>query len=247
MADKGAQPTDRVARLLDGVGAIKREPRIIQRRRSRRRRRRNAPPRPPPPPKKPPPPRNNFRAILFGRRRSLRRRPFAWGQRWTISVLVGVFGAPHGVRGEIRLKSYMQDPASIDSYGVLNDSAGRRYELTAVRPLKDDLLVVRVKGVADRDAAQKLTNVQLFIAREKLPAPDEDEFYCRDLIGLRAETPDGLLLGTIVAVPNYGAGDILEVAPPARNLALSLHPRRRAAGRSGGGQSDRRAAGGNRG
>ena len=136
------------------------------------------------------------------------------------AVLVGVFGAPHGVRGELRLKSYMQDPASIDSYGFLSDSAGRRYDLTAVRPLKDDLLVVRVKGVADRDAAQKLTNLQLFIARAKLPPPAEDEFYCRDLIGLRAETSEGFLLGTIVAVPNYGAGDILEVAPPAGETLL---------------------------
>jgi 16S rRNA processing protein RimM len=135
-------------------------------------------------------------------------------------VLVGVFGAPHGVRGEIRLKSYTQDPASIAAFGALHDSSGREFVLTASRPLKDDLLVARVKGVADRDAAQKLTHVKLFISREKLPPPDEDEFYCRDLIGLRAETSDGLLLGTIVAVPNYGAGDILEVAPPAGETLL---------------------------
>jgi 16S rRNA processing protein RimM len=135
-------------------------------------------------------------------------------------VLVGIFGAPHGVRGEIRLKSYMQDPASIASHGALHDDSGREFVLAASRPLKDDLLVVRVKGVADRDAAQKLTHVKLFLAREKLPPPDEDEFYCRDLIGLRAETGEGLLLGTIVAVPNYGAGDILEIAPPAGETLL---------------------------
>ncbi len=135
-------------------------------------------------------------------------------------VLVGVFGAPHGVRGEIRLKSYTQDPMSIADYGTLRDPTGREFTLTAARLLKDDLLVVRVKGVADRDAAQKLTNAKLYISREKLPAPDEDEFYCRDLIGLRAETRDGVLLGTIVAVPNYGAGDILEVAPPAGETLL---------------------------
>lgn len=135
-------------------------------------------------------------------------------------VLVGVFGAPHGVRGEIRLKSYTQDPMSIADYGALRDSAGRQYALAAARPLKDDLLVVRIKGFADRDAAQKLTNVKLYIARAKLPPPGEDEFYCRDLIGLRAETPAGVLLGRIVAVPNYGAGDILEVAPPAGETLL---------------------------
>lgn len=135
-------------------------------------------------------------------------------------VLVGVFGAPHGVRGEIRLKSYTQDPASIAGFGGLHDSSGREFLLTASRPLKDDLLVVRVKGVSDRDAAQKLTHVKLFVARKELPPPDEDEFYCRDLIGLRAETADGVLLGTIIAVPNYGAGDILEVAPPAGETLL---------------------------
>ncbi|MGO9943167.1 MAG: ribosome maturation factor RimM [Rhodoblastus sp.] len=135
-------------------------------------------------------------------------------------VLVGVFGAPHGVRGEMRVKSYMQEPMSIASYGALHDSAGREFILAAARPLKDDLLVVRVKGVADRDAAQKLTNVQLYLSREKLPPPDDDEYYCRDLIGLRAETGEGQLLGTIVDVLNYGAGDILEVAPPAGETLL---------------------------
>jgi 16S rRNA processing protein RimM len=135
-------------------------------------------------------------------------------------VLVGVFGAPHGVRGEMRLKSYMQDPLGIADHGPLSDAAGRAYEITAARLLKEDVLVVRVKGVADRDAAQKLTNEKLFLSRAKLPPPEEDEFYCRDLIGLRAETPEGVLIGTIVAVPNYGAGDILEIAPPAGETVL---------------------------
>ncbi len=135
-------------------------------------------------------------------------------------VLVGIFGAPHGVRGEIRLKSYTQDPMTIADYGLLHDSTGRDYALASARPLKDDLLVVKVKGVADRDVAQTLTHVKLFIARKNLPAPEEEEFYCLDLIGLRAETRDGLLLGTIVAVPNYGAGDILEVAPPTGDTLL---------------------------
>jgi 16S rRNA processing protein RimM len=135
-------------------------------------------------------------------------------------VLVGVFGAPHGVRGELRLKSYMQDPLDIADHGAVSDSAGRAYEIAAARLLKDDVLVVRVKGIADRDSAQKLTSEKLFLSRAKLPPPEEDEFYCRDLIGLRAETRDGALLGTIVAVPNYGAGDILEIAPPAGETML---------------------------
>jgi 16S rRNA processing protein RimM len=135
-------------------------------------------------------------------------------------VLVGVFGAPHGVRGELRVKSYMQDPVSIADYGALHDASGRTFAFLSARPVKDDLLVVKVKGIFDRDAARALTNVQLYLAREKLPAPEEDEFYCRDLIGLRAETRDGVLLGKIVAVPNYGAGDILEIAPPTGDTLL---------------------------
>ncbi|MCW2283716.1 16S rRNA processing protein RimM [Rhodoblastus acidophilus] len=135
-------------------------------------------------------------------------------------VLVGVFGAPHGVRGELRVKSYTQDPLSLADYDGLHDGAGRPVEITAARLLKDDLLVVRVKGVSDRDAAQALTHTKLFIPREKLPPTEEDEFYTRDLIGLRAETPEGELIGTIVAVPNYGAGDILEIAPPAGDTLL---------------------------
>jgi 16S rRNA processing protein RimM len=135
-------------------------------------------------------------------------------------VLVGVFGAPHGVRGEVRLKSFMQDPLDIAEHGALTGASGRLYEFLAARPVKDDLLVVKVKGVGDRDAAQKLTNEKLFLGRDKLPPPEEDEFYCSDLIGLRAETPEGALIGTIVAVPNHGAGDILEIAPPAGETLL---------------------------
>jgi 16S rRNA processing protein RimM len=162
---------------------------------------------------------------VSGQQKTTRRReqaaaPLCLGCAMDDKVLVGVFGAPHGVRGEIRLKSFMQDPLSIADYGALSDAAGRAYDIIAARPVKDDLLVVRVKAVGDRDAAQKLTNEKLYLAREKLPPPEDDEFYCSDLIGLRAETPEGALIGTIVAVPNYGAGDILEIAPPAGETLL---------------------------
>lgn len=129
-------------------------------------------------------------------------------------ILVGIFGAPHGVRGEIRLKSYMEDPLALADYPALTGASGASYRLAAARLLKDDMLVVKVAGVTDRDAAEKLTHEKIFVARDALPQPEEDEFYCADLIGLRAETADGTLLGTVIAVPNYGAGDILEIAPP---------------------------------
>ncbi len=129
-------------------------------------------------------------------------------------ILVGIFGAPHGVRGEVRLKSFTGDPMAIADYPRLTDESGARsFKIIAARPVKDDILVVRVDGVADRTAAERLTNISLAIAREDLPPAEEEEFYHADLIGLRAETRDGAMLGTIAAVLNFGAGDILDVRP----------------------------------
>ena len=127
---------------------------------------------------------------------------------------VGRFGAPQGVRGEIRIKSYTADPLSIGDYGPLSDEAGaRKFEIERLRPLKDDMVVAKVKGLADRDAAGALTGVSLFVTREKLPVPDEDEFYIADLIGLAAVSPEGKTIGIVKNVLNFGAGDILEIAP----------------------------------
>jgi 16S rRNA processing protein RimM len=128
-------------------------------------------------------------------------------------IRVGVFGAPHGVRGEVRLKSYTQDPASIGNYGPLTDAVGARvFEISALRPIKDDMFVARLRGIADRNAAEALTNVELYVPREHLPAAEEDEFYHADLIGLRAETATGEMLGRVVAMQNFGAGDLVEIA-----------------------------------
>jgi 16S rRNA processing protein RimM len=133
----------------------------------------------------------------------------------TSLVLLGRFGAPHGVRGEIRLQSFTGDPLAIATYGPLTDKSGAKsVTLISVRPQGKDMLVARVKDVADRTGAEALTGLELYIAREKLPAPDdEDEFYLADLVGLRAETRAGDALGRVIALRNFGAGDILEVAP----------------------------------
>jgi 16S rRNA processing protein RimM len=135
-------------------------------------------------------------------------------------LLVGVFGAPHGVRGEVRLKSYTQDPAAIAGY-ALTDATGRNaIRLSTARLLKDDLLVVRVEGVASREAAAALTGASLYTSRASLPAVADDEFYHADLVGLRVETPDGEALGTLTAVLDFGAGDILEITPTGGGRAL---------------------------
>ncbi len=127
-------------------------------------------------------------------------------------VALGVFGAPQGVRGELRIKSYTAVPRDVGAYGALTDAAGRRrFALQSVRALKDDMVVARVEGVADRDAAAALSGVELFARRSQLPPPGADEFYHDDLIGLEAVTPQGVSLGRVVAVSNHGAGDILEI------------------------------------
>jgi 16S rRNA processing protein RimM len=129
-------------------------------------------------------------------------------------ILVGVFGAPHGIRGEIRLKSYTADPAAIATYAPLSDESGTRsFALEKLRPLGKDMFVTRVKDVSDRNAAEALNGIELFAAREALPAPGEEEFYHADLIGLRVENEQSEVLGTVIALHNFGAGDILEIAP----------------------------------
>jgi 16S rRNA processing protein RimM len=138
-------------------------------------------------------------------------------------VLLGRFGAAHGVRGEVRLVSFTEDPLAIGSYGPLRDAGGARlFELEALRPQGKDMLVARVKGVKDRNGAEALTGLDLYIERGRLPPPDEDEFYLADLEGLRVETMQGEMLGHVVALRNFGAGDILEIAVEGRRDTLML-------------------------
>lgn len=129
-------------------------------------------------------------------------------------ILVGVVGAAQGVRGEVRIKSYTGDPKALGSYGPLETDGGRAVlKVLGLRPLKNDMVVARFEGIEDRDAAAALTNTKLYVDRTRLPPPDEEEFYQADLIGLEAITPEGEGIGRVVAVQNFGAGDLLEIAP----------------------------------
>ena len=136
-------------------------------------------------------------------------------------VCVAQIGGAHGVRGDVRVKSYTQDPASVTQYGPLEGEHGERFEIVAARPTKD-ALIVRFKGVDDRDAAEALRQVKLYVAREKFGEPDEDEFFHADLIGLAAVTVEGVALGMVTGVPNYGAGDLLEISPPDGGASVLL-------------------------
>ena len=132
-------------------------------------------------------------------------------------VLLGEFGRPHGLRGEVRLKSHTGDPLAIAGYNPLAASDGRSIEILDARPAPGaapDLLVVRVKGVSDRTGAEALNRLTLSVPRTRLAEPeDEDEFLTADLIGLEVIDTAGQLVGTILAVPNYGGGDLLEIRP----------------------------------
>ena len=129
-------------------------------------------------------------------------------------ICVARIGAAHGVRGEVKLWSFTQDPAAVASYGPLETQDGtRRLEIKALRPAKDHF-VARIAGIDDRDAAEKLRNLELYIPRARLPEIDEaDTFYHADLIGLVVMTSDGVQIGTVRALHNFGAGDIIEIIP----------------------------------
>ncbi len=129
----------------------------------------------------------------------------------TDRVLIARIGAPHGVRGEVRLFAFGEDPLALRTYR-LTDAKGREFRLASLRAAKDHF-VVRLHGVDDRTAAEALTNTDLFVPREALPPADEEEFYHADLIGLSVEDAAGVKLGTVTAMFDFGAGDILEYMP----------------------------------
>ncbi len=125
---------------------------------------------------------------------------------------MGRIGAAHGIRGEVRITSFTEEPLALMDYGPLaTNRPGLVLEIEQARATTN-VLVARLKGVTDRTAAEKLNGVELYVERDKLPpTADEDDFYHADLIGLEARLADGSVLGTVTAIPNYGASDLLEV------------------------------------
>jgi 16S rRNA processing protein RimM len=137
-------------------------------------------------------------------------------------ICVAQIGGAHGLRGEVKLKSFTADPMALTGYGPLTTEDGSAtFEIEAVRAAKDHL-IARFRGVGDRDTAERLANVRLFVARERLPPLAADEFYHADLIGLTAVTADGSEIGTVVAVHDFGAGDIVEVVPRGGGTSIML-------------------------
>jgi 16S rRNA processing protein RimM len=128
-------------------------------------------------------------------------------------ILLGEIVVAHGIRGEVGIKTFTAEPEDIAAYGALTDKTGKRtFEISGVKMTAKGI-VARVKGVTDRTGAEALKGVGLYVDRDALPdaAEDDGEFYHADLVGLTAVDPEGLDIGTIVAVENFGAGDLLEI------------------------------------
>ncbi|WP_441244363.1 ribosome maturation factor RimM [Tardiphaga sp. 768_D3_N2_1] len=131
----------------------------------------------------------------------------------TAQICVARIGAPHGVRGQVRLWTFTEDPFAVLDYGPLATKDGKRsFEVDNVREAKGHL-VATLKGVATREDAERLNGVELYVARDALPDTEDDEYYHADLIGLAAVNAAGDAIGRVVAIHNFGAGDIIEIAP----------------------------------
>jgi 16S rRNA processing protein RimM len=127
-------------------------------------------------------------------------------------VCVARIGAAHGVRGEVKLWPFTEDPLALADFNPLETKDGARtFEIEIVRAAKDHL-IARIGGVTGRDAVQALTGIELYVPRDRLPSLDGDgTYYHHDLIGLAAQTKDGATLGTVLALHNFGAGDVIEI------------------------------------
>lgn len=127
-------------------------------------------------------------------------------------VLLGVVIGATGLKGEVKVKTFTETPEKLGAYGALHAKDGRTFTVRQLRAGKEDEAVVLLDGVAGRDAAEALKGTELFVARAALPKTGREEFYHADLIGLRAEDGEGRTLGTVSAIHNYGAGDVIEIA-----------------------------------
>jgi 16S rRNA processing protein RimM len=130
-------------------------------------------------------------------------------------ICLGHISAAHGVRGDVLIRSHTQAREDITAYGPLYDEAGTRAFDISIKQVTTKGIVARIAGTNDRNAAEALKGTQLFVARARLPDTEPGEWYQSDLVGLSAVDPDGNPLGRIIAVQDFGAGDLLELRPQA--------------------------------
>ena len=125
-------------------------------------------------------------------------------------VLLGVVIGAQGLKGEVKVKTFTEAPEKLGAYGPLHAKDGRTFVVANARASKEGA-IVQFEGVADRNAAESLKGIELYIARSALPPGEEHEFYHADLIGLRAEDTEGRAIGKVIALHNFGAGDVIEM------------------------------------
>ncbi len=127
-------------------------------------------------------------------------------------VCIGVITSAHGVRGQVKVHSYTEDPETLFSFGSLfNKNGSKSYTLTPQGGGNDAVFIASIKGINNRNEAEKLHGTELYISRDLLPDTEEEEFYYTDLIGLKVVQNDGNVFGTVKAIQNYGADDIIEI------------------------------------
>ncbi|ENN89661.1 16S rRNA processing protein Genetic Information Processing [Rhizobium freirei PRF 81] len=136
-------------------------------------------------------------------------------------VLMATIGAAQGLRGEVRARAYTSDPTALGDYGNLHSMDGRSFEVLEIREAKN-VVVVRFRGVNDRNAAEALNGLELYIERDNLPDDelDDDEFFYTDLEGLEAVDDQGVGYGTVSGIYDFGAGDLLELKGPGKRPVL---------------------------
>jgi 16S rRNA processing protein RimM len=135
-------------------------------------------------------------------------------------VLMAKIGAAHGLKGEVRIKSFTGDPLALGDYGPLFDARGTMFEIAGLRPAKD-MVVARFKSVTSREQAEQFNGTELFIDRSQLPhEKEDDEYYQSDLIGMRLTDENGTIYGAVESIHNYGAGDIIEVRRDRRHTFM---------------------------
>jgi 16S rRNA processing protein RimM len=125
-------------------------------------------------------------------------------------ILRNVIGA-HGLKGEVRVKTFTESPEALGAYGPLQDGQGRAFVVEQLRATGAGEAIARLAGVADRDAAEALRGTELRVPRSTMPAAGTGTFYHADLVGLRAEDEAGRLIGTVSGLHNFGAGDVIEI------------------------------------
>jgi len=126
-----------------------------------------------------------------------------------IAAIIGAFG----VKGDVKIKTFTEDPVNCVAYGPLLDEAGHVVLTPHSHRVMKDFIVIKAPEVQSREAAEALKSTKLFVPRAALPEPEEDDFYYSDLIGLDVKSSDGKRVGTVTAIHEFGAGDMIEITP----------------------------------